>query len=93
MPYSIIESLALSISCVVSDCDGNRDLIEHGYNGYVIKDYVIEEFKDSTLRILDNEILKNQFSENALKSFKENFNIINNISKLEKIYIQHIESN
>ena len=93
MPYSIIESLALSIPCVVSDCDGNRDLIEHGYNGYVIKDYIIEEFKDSTLRILDNEILKNQFSENALKSFKENFNIINNISKLEKIYIQHIESN
>ena len=86
MPYSIIESLALSKPCVVSDCDGNRDLIQDGYNGYVIKDYVIEEFKDCTLKILDDKILKNQFSENAMNSFKENFNIVNNISKLEKIY-------
>ena len=27
LPYSIIESLALSKPCVVSNCDGNRDLI------------------------------------------------------------------
>jgi len=89
MPYSIIESLALSIPCVVSDCDGNRDLIQDGFNGYVVKSNDIMEFKDCALKILDDEALKKQFSENALKSFSENFNIVNNISKLENIYTKY----
>src|SRR5690606_35286155 len=38
LPYSIIESLALGIPAVVSDCDGNRDLITDKVNGFVIKD-------------------------------------------------------
>ena len=28
LPYSVIESLALSKPCIVSDCDGNKDLIQ-----------------------------------------------------------------
>ena len=36
LPFSIIESLALSIPCVVSNCDGNRDLIKNDFNGYII---------------------------------------------------------
>src|SRR5690606_24333373 len=89
MPYSIIESLALSIPYVVSDCDGNRDLIQDGFNGYVVKSNDILEFKYCALKILDDEALKKQFSENALKSFSENFNIVNNISKLENIYTKY----
>ena len=37
LPYSIIESMSLSKPCIVSDCDGNRDLIEDCVNGFIIK--------------------------------------------------------
>lgn len=37
LPYSIIESMSLSKPCIVSDCDGNRDLVEDYVNGFVIK--------------------------------------------------------
>ena len=89
MPYSIIESLALSKPCVVSDCDGNRDLIVDGYNGFVIKDKNIENFKEKILLLLDNQDLLEEFSKNAFKHFKENHDITLNIKKLEEIYLNH----
>lgn len=86
MPYSVIESLALGKPCVVSDCDGNRDLIENGYNGFVIQDYDVIKYKNSVLEILNNDELKKRLSENAFTSFNEKYNILKNISQLEKIY-------
>lgn len=86
LPYSIIESLALSKPCVVSDCDGNRDLIINDFNGFVIKDNNEESFSKKIIEILNNEKLYLKFSQNAKKYFIENFNILDNIKKLEKIY-------
>lgn len=84
LPYSIIESLALSKPCVVSDCDGNRDLIINGYNGYIIKNNEVRLFKEKILDLLNNK--NGDFSVNALKSFNDNYNIISNIKQLENIY-------
>ncbi|MFM7896347.1 MAG: glycosyltransferase [Flavobacterium sp.] len=89
LPYSVIEALALSKPCVVSNCDGNRDLITNDYNGFVIDNEDIEEFsKKIKLLFQDDELLK-KFSKNALKSFEENYNIEKNISNLEEIYNEY----
>ncbi|MEZ0007413.1 glycosyltransferase involved in cell wall biosynthesis [Flavobacterium sp. 28YEA47A] len=90
LPYSIIESLALSKPCVVSDCDGNRDLIINGFNGFVIKDSHAESFSRKIIETLNNGELYLKFSQNAKKYFTENFNILNNIKKLENIYKSNI---
>lgn len=87
MPYSIIESLALSKPCIVSDCDGNKDLIVDNYNGYVVKNDDIVDFKNKTVSLLSDENLLNKMSKNALISFSENHNIKNNIAALETIYL------
>lgn len=89
LPYSVIEALALSKSCVVSDCDGNRDLIQNDYNGYVIKNENVTEYAEKINSILMNEKLSSEFSKNALNSFNENYNIKNNISNLEDIYDEY----
>lgn len=89
LPYSVIESLALSKPCVVSDCDGNRDLIKHGYNGYVIKNFELNLFKEYTIKILNDINLYNDFSKNALETFNDNFNINTNIIQLENIYLNY----
>ena len=90
LPYSIIESLALSKPCVVSDCDGNRDLIVNNFNGFVIKGNHAESFSAKIIEILNNEQLYLKFSHNAKKYFIENFNILDNIKKLENIYESNI---
>ncbi|MFE3872322.1 glycosyltransferase [Flavobacterium sp. ZS1P70] len=86
LPYSIIESLALSIPCIVSDCDGNRDLIKNNFNGYLIKENDTLDFKEKCIKLLNDEEIHIELSKNAKKSFDKDFNILKNIIYLEAIY-------
>lgn len=89
LPYAMIESLALAKPCVVSDCDGNRDLVINDYNGFVIRTNDPKDFSESILQLLNNELIFNSFSENALNRFNNNFNIDTNISILQDIYSKY----
>ncbi len=92
LPYSVIESLALSKPCVVSDCDGNRDLIIDGNNGFVIKNNNSILFSEKIINLLNDSNLLETFSENAFQSFNENYNINLNISGLEDIYLKYAKN-
>ena len=93
MPYSIIESLALSKPCLVSNCDGNIDLIEDGFNGFIVSDENIGTFVEKALYLLSDENALKQFSNNAFTSFNEDYNISKNIIKLEEFYKEHSINN
>lgn len=86
LPYAIIESLALSIPSVVSDCDGNRDLIANDFNGYCIKNNDTEEFSKKVLELLSDENRYQEFSKNAQDTFQKHHNIHKKIYDLESIY-------
>jgi glycosyltransferase involved in cell wall biosynthesis len=85
MPYAIIESLALSKPCVVTNCDGNKDLIIDGYNGFLVNEEVIQ-FKVKILELLGDEKLLDSMSKNSQQVFAESFSIKANIKQLEAIY-------
>jgi len=87
LPYSIIEALSLSKSCVVTNCDGNIDLIKNEFNGYVIENYCAETMANKVSELLNNDKLRLSFEKNALEYFNKNFNINNKIKELENIYI------
>jgi len=86
LPYAVIEALALQKPCVVSNCDGNKDLVENGYNGYVIPSENPADYAEKILALLHNDALQKQFSEHAGKMFSDHFNLQNNISLIENIY-------
>lgn len=86
LPYAIIESLALSIPCVVSDCDGNRDLIKNDFNGFCIKNNNTKEFGQKIIKLLNEKNLHDVFSKNAKETFLNHHNIKEKIYNLESIY-------
>ena len=86
LPYSIIESLALGKACVVTDCDGNRDLVKDGYNGYVIAQNEVEQMANRIFALLSDDMKRKEMEKNAITRFNTEFNIENNIEKLENIY-------
>lgn len=88
MPYSIIESLALSKACIVTNCDGNKDLIIDNYNGFVIENEDVKGFKSKILKLLTDKELLHKLSKNAFNSYSENYNIKKNIYELESIYLK-----
>lgn len=86
LPYSIIESLALSKACVVSDADGNRDLIEDGKNGYIIASQEPNKFSEKIISLLENENLLKTFEAFSKLKFENEFNMNSTIKNLELLY-------
>jgi len=92
LPYSVIESLALGKPIVATDVDGNRDLVNHNLNGYLIKDEDdVNEIANSTLKVINSSEIAHRFSENALKLYFDKFDMTKNINKLEEIYTDNIK--
>lgn len=86
MPYSIIESLALAKACIVSNCDGNKDLISDNFNGFVINSNDNISYNKRIVKLLTDQVLLEKLSKNAFLSYAEKYNIKNTINELEAIY-------
>ena len=80
----------MSIPSVVSDCDGNRDLIVNDYNGYCIEENNTVEFSKKINLLLQDEKLYNEFSINAKETFEKHHNIYRKIMVLESIYREQL---
>lgn len=93
LPYSVIESLALSKPCVVSNCDGNKDLIVDNYNGFVVTDNDPVTYKDKILSILNDSETQIRMSERSYEVFLNNFDISKEIKNLENSYFNYSRMN
>lgn len=56
LPISLLEAMYLQKICIVSDCIGNRDVINDGENGFVVKKF--EEYIHSINKILNGKVKK-----------------------------------
>lgn len=92
LPYSVIESLSLSKACVVSDVDGNRDLIEDGKNGFIIPSNEPSLFSEKILRLLEDDNLLKKFERYSKTKFENEFNMNLNINNLESIYKEALKN-
>lgn len=86
LPFSIIEAMALKKTLVVTDCDGNRDLVKDNQNGFVIKNEDVILFKEKIIDLLKNDNKRQLFEQKSYDLFESNFNIEKNIIQLENIY-------
>ncbi len=86
LPYSVIEAMAMGKACVVTDADGNRDLVKDGYNGYVVPQDGVEVMANRIFALLSDDSMRKTMEQNTLTRFHAEFNIDNNIEKLETIY-------
>lgn len=83
LPISLLEAMYMKKLCIVSDVIGNRDVIENGKNGYIVKkvdDYV--EIINKLLRKTTVESIKNEARNNIQKIY----NTKNMIKKYKKEY-------
>lgn len=87
LPISIIESLGLGKATIATNVDGNKDLILNDYNGFLVSNEDYKELASKIRTLLKDSKLKLTFENNGLKYFNNNFNVLNNIYKIEEIYI------
>ena len=68
LPVNLIEAMFSGLPAVVSNCRGNKDLIDHGKNGYVFNSKI--ELIYYILKILNDKKLYSEMSYNSLEKSK-----------------------
>lgn len=86
LSHVLIEAMAYKLPVIASDVGGNRELVDNNKNGILVKYNDKKEWKRAILKLYDDEKLKKEFADNALKGFdKFNYStMINNTIKFLK---------
>jgi glycosyltransferase EpsD len=85
LPVNIMESMAMGLPLVVTDCRGNRDLVVDQENGFVIKHDDTEGFANSIQNLFHHEELRMRFSKKS-RELIQKYSLDNVTSELKNIY-------
>ena len=82
MPYSVIESMALSTPSVLTNVDGNRDLVIDKKSGFLVEVDDDVEMANKIISLLTESKLRNKFALQAKKLFAQNHLLSDYLQKL-----------
>lgn len=86
LSYSVLEAMTLGIPCVLSDVVGNRDLVQHGVNGYLASLDRPNEFADSIVRIASNKALRTSFAKRSKEKVSKTFTVEAMVDQTHEVY-------
>ncbi len=91
LPYAVIEALSLAKLCIVTNVDGNKDLIKNGYNGFLVNEKA-PKIAEVIVKLYKNNSIIQPIELNARKEYQNKYDISKNIKALENNYLKLIES-
>lgn len=71
LPVNLIEAMATGLPLIVTDCRGNRDLVENNRNGFIVPINDELAFVNSIIEILEDKQLMDQMSKESQKMVKK----------------------
>jgi glycosyltransferase involved in cell wall biosynthesis len=89
LPYAIMEAMSLGLPCIVTDVEGNNELVKDGINGYLISPFNSKDMASRIIELIEDNENRELFGQKAKQIFNDEHNIENNIKKLKKLYQQH----
>lgn len=81
LPISLLEAMYLKKVCLVSNCIGNKDVIEHNKNGFIINEENFEEI----IKNIDEKTYK-KISQDAHRDVREKYSVKVMVDNYRKVY-------
>lgn len=85
LPVNVIEAMATGLPLIVSDCRGNKDLVENDFNGYLIEANNERQMSEMIISLYKNREKREQFKENSLKILSK-YSIDSVLKEMNQIY-------
>ena len=92
LPRSIMEAMALGRPVVVSNVRGNRDLVKHGENGFLVQLGDIEGLVSSFKKLIDDAKLRTNMGKVSLERIKK-YDIEKVLIEMASIYDYYLNKN
>ena len=90
MPVSLLEAMGMAKPVVVTDCIGNRDLVQNGETGFLHSPEDIEGLTASIRSLIDNNELRKYVGTNARAYVREHNDIGNAVEQYTRLYREKI---
>lgn len=82
----LIEAMASGLPCVAFDCDGPKQMIDNGKNGFLTNVGNIEQMAEYIIQLIEDENLRHLFSKEAVKTAQK-YNLDNIMKQWENLFI------
>lgn len=83
LPNTLVEASACGTSVVTLNSGGCKEIVENGYNGYVVDD--LDDFIKATCRVLNDSKLRERFGLNGRELAVKNFSMEAQVSAYLKL--------
>lgn len=84
-PLKIFEYLAMKKPCIAMSTPAIKEIITHGYDGYLIND--VSELNDAIPKLIEDKVLREKLGKNGRKTILErDYTWDNNVKKIIEIY-------
>ncbi|MEH7392944.1 glycosyltransferase family 4 protein [Bacillus sp. JJ1474] len=92
LPVNVMEAMATGLPLIVTNCRGNRDLVENGVNGFIREINDISGFAESIDILYHSELLRNSFALESLERIRQ-YSLKNVLKEMEYCYVCHNKIN
>lgn len=83
---ALLEAMAARKPVVVTDVGGNKEVVDAGVNGLLVKPYNAEELAAAIIRCIRDKELSTKISQQAFEKISREFNLKMMINNIEKLY-------
>lgn len=88
LPVALLEAMAAGVPVIATAVGGIPEVINDGWNGYLVPSRSADTLADKIIWLLRNEGERRTISKNAYVTIKENYTIEKTTHRIEKIYEQ-----
>ena len=85
LPVNVMEAMATGLPLVVSDCRGNRDLVKHNENGYIVAQNDKQKFSYYIEKLYNDKAMRRKFSLESLNQIQK-YDLKNVLGKLKDVH-------
>ncbi len=85
LPRTLLDAMCMGKAIVATDINGNREAIENGINGLLVRSENVQEISLALARLLRSPEDRETLASQAVKSANNKFSMENSLKKIEKL--------
>ncbi|GAX89386.1 glycosyltransferase family 4 protein [Effusibacillus lacus] len=86
LPRSVMEMMAMKIPVVLTDIRGNRDLVRHGVNGYLVPIKNPAQLADYCMKLLLEDEIRQSFGDRSREIIEDEYALEKILTKMDTVY-------